>query len=68
MKAYRIIINNSYMINTFKLFQNLPIRSKILTTSSYYFANLKFPLPDLGEKIKEGTVKKLYVKEGDVVE
>jgi pyruvate/2-oxoglutarate dehydrogenase complex dihydrolipoamide acyltransferase (E2) component len=28
----------------------------------------KFKLPDLGEKIKEGTIKKLYVKEGDIVE
>ena len=32
------------------------------------FSKVKFPLPDLGEKIKEGTVKKLYVKEGDKVE
>ena len=37
-------------------------------TPYYYLANIKFPLPDLGEKIKEGTVKKLYVKEGDIVE
>jgi hypothetical protein len=29
------------------------------------FALLRFPLPDLGEKIKEGRVKKLYVREGD---
>ena len=29
------------------------------------FALLRFPLPDLGEKIKEGKVKKLYIKEGD---
>ena len=35
--------------------------------SQYYFARIKFPLPDLGEKIKEGTVKKLYVNEGDKV-
>jgi hypothetical protein len=28
-------------------------------------ALLRFPLPDLGEKIKEGKVKKLYIKEGD---
>ena len=32
------------------------------------FGRLKFPLPDLGEKIKEGTVKKLYVKQGQKVE
>lgn len=29
---------------------------------------VKFPLPDLGEKIKEGTIKKLYVGEGQKVE
>ena len=28
----------------------------------------KFKLPDLGEKIKEGVVKKWYVKEGDMVQ
>jgi 2-oxoisovalerate dehydrogenase E2 component (dihydrolipoyl transacylase) len=33
----------------------------------YCFAQIKFFLPDLGEKIKEGTIKKLYVKEGDEV-
>ena len=32
------------------------------------FGLLRFPLPDLGEKIKEGRVKKLYVREGDRVE
>lgn len=32
------------------------------------FGLIKFNLPDLGEKIKEGTIKKLYVKEGDTVE
>jgi len=26
------------------------------------FGTFRFPLPDLGEKIKEGRVKKLYVK------
>lgn len=30
-------------------------------TCRFAFARVKFPLPDLGEKIKEGTVKKLYV-------
>ena len=29
------------------------------------FGIIKFKLPDLGEKIKEGTIKKLYVQEGD---
>lgn len=33
----------------------------------YPFAIVKFNLPDLGEKIKEGTIKKFYVKEGDSV-
>lgn len=37
----------------------------IFTRLSAPFALLRFPLPDLGEKIKEGRVKKLYVKEGD---
>jgi pyruvate/2-oxoglutarate dehydrogenase complex dihydrolipoamide acyltransferase (E2) component len=32
------------------------------------FGLFRFPLPDLGEKIKEGKIKKLYVKEGDRVE
>lgn len=35
--------------------------------SIYRFATIRFPLPDLGEKIKEGRVKKLYVKEGDII-
>jgi 2-oxoisovalerate dehydrogenase E2 component (dihydrolipoyl transacylase) len=42
--------------------------SRILFMSRYAFGLLKFNLPDLGEKIKEGTIKKLYVKEGDTVE
>ena len=33
----------------------------------YSMAIYKFHLPDLGEKIKEGTVKAHYVKEGDHV-
>lgn len=32
------------------------------------FGRIKFPLPDLGQKIKEGTVKRLYVNEGDDIE
>jgi len=39
-----------------------------LALSRYYFGIIKFNLPDLGEKIKEGTIKKLYIKEGDPVE
>ncbi len=42
--------------------------SRNLLMSRYAFGLLKFNLPDLGEKIKEGTIKKLYVKEGDTVE
>lgn len=30
--------------------------------SRYAFGLIQFNLPDLGEKIKEGTIKKLYVK------
>ncbi len=33
----------------------------------YNFALLKFKLPDLGEKIKEATVKSWLVKEGSKV-
>lgn len=38
------------------------------TFNRYCFGVIKFNLPDLGEKIKEGTIKKIYVKEGDAVE
>ena len=34
----------------------------------YCFGIVNFNLPDLGQKIKEGTIKKIYVKEGDSVE
>ena len=34
----------------------------------FMMGTVKFHLPDLGEKIKEGTIKKLYIKEGDHVE
>lgn len=33
-----------------------------LPFSRFYFGVIKFNLPDLGEKIKEGTIKKIYVK------
>ncbi len=36
--------------------------------NKYCFGVFQFKLPDLGEKIKEGTIKKIYVKEGDTVE
>lgn len=41
--------------------------SNLFVISRNQFGILKFNLPDLGEKIKEGTIKKLYVKEGDNV-
>lgn len=42
---------------------------KLVGSVSWFRLGLiKFPLPDLGEKIKEGTVKKLYVAEGDRVQ
>lgn len=36
--------------------------SRNLLMGRYAFGLIKFNLPDLGEKIKEGTIKKLYVK------
>ena len=45
-----------------------PIFNCFKNTLYFSFGRIKFPLPDLGEKIKEGTVKKLYVKEGEKVE
>jgi len=33
-----------------------------LSLNQFAFGVIKFNLPDLGEKIKEGTIKKLYVK------
>lgn len=46
-----------------------PLQTKsLLAFPPYYmFGLLKFKLPDLGERIKEGTIKKLYVQEGDQV-
>ena len=44
---------------TSSVFNNRSIR--------YYMAVKKFYLPDLGEKIKEGNIKALYVKEGSHV-
>ena len=49
------------------LLSPLSLSSKLLSQTCYGFGLLKFNLPDLGEKIKEGTIKKLYVKEGDQV-
>ena len=53
------------------LIQRSSFLQKMLRFSSlnrYGFGLIKFHLPDLGEKIKEGTIKKLYIKEGDTVE
>jgi 2-oxoisovalerate dehydrogenase E2 component (dihydrolipoyl transacylase) len=41
--------------------------ARLRAFKGYHFGIIKFNLPDLGEKIKEGTIKKLYVKEGDSV-
>lgn len=44
-------------------------KAKSLVFGQFFnFGVFKFNLPDLGEKIKEGTIKKLYIKEGDKVE
>lgn len=56
--------NNKMMINKIGLRSFGLIRS----VTRFAFALIKFPLPDLGEKIKEGTVKKLYVSEGERVQ
>lgn len=40
----------------------LYVLTRIIPSLSYGFGIYKFHLPDLGEKIKEGTIKKLYVK------
>ena len=34
----------------------------LMNFNRYLFGIVKFHLPDLGEKIKEGTIKQLYVK------
>lgn len=44
------------------------ITSNFSLLSKFAFGIIKFKLPDLGQKIKEGTIKKLYIKEGDSVE
>lgn len=43
-------------------------RTSILARQYFSFGVIKFNLPDLGEKIKQGTIKKLYIKQGDRVE
>ena len=50
---------------TTKLFMNA---RNMMSMNRYFFGLVKFHLPDLGEKIKEGTIKQLYIKEGDTVE
>lgn len=44
-----------------------PVANSTLYNIRFAFGILKFNLPDLGEKIKQGTIKKLYIKEGDSV-
>jgi len=46
-------------------FRQLQLCRSLISKKGFLFATIHFPLPDLGEKIKEGKVKKLYVKEGD---
>lgn len=45
-----------------KTVANLYKSSFLNLNNAYKLSILKFNLPDLGEKIKEGTIKKLYVK------
>lgn len=52
-----LFISKNSFLRSFGLFNGL----------KQSFGVLKFNLPDLGEKIKEGTIKKIYVKEGDPV-
>lgn len=52
------------MIRSFKHIAN----TDLIFKSFFNLGVIKFNLPDLGEKIKEGTIKKLYIKEGDRVE
>lgn len=51
------------MIRSFKHI----VKTDLIFKSFFSFGVIKFNLPDLGEKIKEGTIKKLYIKEGDRV-
>lgn len=58
----------NYNIITFAMIHMPHLRRFLLAPQHRAsFALLRFPLPDLGEKIKEGRVKKLYVKEGDQI-
>ena len=50
------------------LIRRVATAPSLLCLNRVTFALLRFPLPDLGEKIKEGRVKKLYVREGDKVD
>lgn len=50
-----------------KNFKSFKYLAQLGGFNGYHFGIIKFNLPDLGEKIKEGTIKKFYVKEGDHV-
>ncbi len=43
-------------------------KTNVILKPFFNFGVIKFNLPDLGQKIKEGTIKKLYIKEGERVE
>ena len=49
------------------ILSRLQHRVGVTTRLLAHLATVKFPLPDLGEKIKEGKVTKMYVREGDQV-
>jgi hypothetical protein len=53
------------MLFNHRIKSQLSLFYKFIPSLKYHFGIYKFNLPDLGEKIKEGTIKKLYVKEGD---
>lgn len=55
----RIIIKYIMLIGLKNIFP------QIRPLVQFRFGVVKFNLPDLGEKIKEGTIKKLYISEGD---
>ena len=55
------------MLTLKTILRSRPFFLSMSSFTRFGFGLVKFNLPDLGEKIKEGTIKKLYVKEGDKV-